>query len=239
MILRFPSGLYVNAVPHRPGDAGNVTWTMSGDPPKLTQIFPKLPPGIGNVDAAPSGIDDVTRRNALGAMVYSTTAANRTALGSSTKQYTTGQLLDFDVTVAEVADVSPLPGVGTDVQHDLNQLDYAKLGLTEAQRVTIELAGATAYAGLQLSVAAARQRHVDLQVAMSEDQKVVNETVAAVAALTVLAASPGVGVMLETLRVNLAAARARIAANVTAANAVAAEVVELQNQLTSLAQLVR
>lgn len=226
-------------MPHKPSDNGNVTWTISNDPPKLSQVLSKLPQGIDYRQRAPSTITMAERRSALGAIVYSITSTHRTELGSNAKQYNIGQILSFSDSEDTGLSILPLPSSSSDIQHGLNQLDYAKLGLTNEQQAAIAVASNAIYTRLQSDVAQARSTYIGLQVLINEDQKISNETDTAIAALQVLVAtSPTIAVMVTTLQATKVSAQARIAANSAAANQQTGVINDLVDQLNNLAQLV-
>jgi len=239
MIIQYPTALYKTVLPHKPSDSGNVTWTISGPPPFLTQEFSQLPSALENMSYDPSAITMTQRRSAMGPLLYSTTSTNRTALGSNSRQFITGSLIDF-VDTLPVPDQSilPLPSQITDIQHGLAHLNYVALGLNTDQQLEIVTASNALYSQLQFQVAQARESYLALQVTINEDQKLINETVAAISALKVLSSNSAIAEMITILQTTKSDAQTRIDANVAAANQQTITLNDLIDQLSDLAQIV-
>ena len=227
-------------LPHKPSDRGNVTWTISAPPPMLTQEFSQLPSALENIPYDPSAVTMTQRRSAMGPLLYSTTATNRTALGSNSQQFMTGALVDFVDTLPSPAQaILPLPSQITDIQHGLAHLNYVALGLNTDQQLEIVAASNALYSQLQFQVAQARESYLALQVAIHEDQKLINETVAAISALNVLSSNSAIVEMIAILQTTKTVAQTRIDASVAAAGQQMITLNSLINQLSSLAQIVR
>lgn len=239
MLIKYPTGLYGGVLPKSPGDGGNVTFTISGPPPRAGLLFPKLPPGVSSRRRQPSAITREQRREHMDALVYSTSRSSRAALGTSSKQWEIGQVLDFGDPEdrAPTADLL-LTGVGGETQHDVGLLDYARAGLGAVEAAEAVAKSEVAYRAKRARLAAVREEHLGLQVGIAEDQKTINETAKIVAALVAIG-DPGMSGTVELLEARKAALLRKRGGDVNRANELVREAASLNSDLLALAKMVR
>ena len=184
MIVKYPTGLYKSAI------TTDVTFTISStSPPRTSLLFPKLPPGVEYRPILPKVIDHVARRSDLSNLVFTVNSASRGATATGVKQYEVGQVLDFDV-VSSTRTLDPYTaGSYSEIRHDTGLLDYNRLGFTTAQQSVVEVEADGIYRRSEQDLANARQLYSDLQVAISENQKINIEAGKALGALTAMGSS--------------------------------------------------
>lgn len=241
MIIRYPTGLYTAVLPHKPADAGDVTFTISSTaPPRTSLLFPKIPPGVSNRPRSPKVIDLTIRRRYLGDLVFTVNRVSRVANGTSLKAYEVGQLLNFgDVQSART--LSPYTGgTASEIRHDTGLLDYDRLGFTAEQQAVVATESGLIYRARELELAHVRTLYSNLQVAIVENQKLLTETGKALDALTAMgSADPTIISMISSLTHKKQLLNSQRGGLINDANAVGKNATAILNSLQNLAQVVR
>lgn len=188
MIIRFPTGLYADAgqLPEQPADAGNVTYTISNDIPKRpVDVTLQLPLAEELKQRAPLAYDDKTRRAQLGPLVYTYVDAKQTVPGSNRKMFEVGQFLDFNAEEIPLADQTPIPSV-VEIQHNQGLLDLQDAGLTPDEITSLIDLSTTKQKTLEDQLASIKNQIANEKIAISENQKQINEVVKIVSAVRVV-----------------------------------------------------
>lgn len=186
MIISFPTGFYETALPQNPEDSGNVTFTISNNPPPRTNlVFPKIPPGIVNRKRKPRTIEVLNRRDAIGDLVFTISKSSRQEEGSNNKHFETGQVLEFSD--APLKTLDPMfVGPKTQVQHDINRLNYEALGIDEEEQQLIENSSLFVHKSLSDQLNTIRQQRADAEQTVTANQKIINDINRTISALTVI-----------------------------------------------------
>lgn len=138
MIIKYPTGFYINILPQEPSDTISVTFTISNQtPPRSNLTYPKIPTGLVEKKRELFSINRVARRSTYGQLLFTVSKAERTKEGNSSKQYELGQILEFNLFTGR--DVTPmLVSSVTEIRHDTNQLDYVLMGITKEEQAAID-----------------------------------------------------------------------------------------------------
>lgn len=191
MIIKFPTGLYKTALPQNPEDSGNVTFVISNEiPPRTNLIYPKIPPGIIDKRRPPRTLPILDRRNSLGALIFSVSKASRHEKGNNSREFETGQILEF--TDAPLRTLDPmLVAEVTQTQHDIIRLDYQNLGIDADEQQLIADNSLVVHKELVQELNDLKQRRADAEQRVTMHQKTINESNRAIEALTVIAEQSG------------------------------------------------
>jgi hypothetical protein len=241
VIIKYPTGLYASVLPSGPQDAGDVTFTISSTvPPRSDLLFPKIPPGVSNRPRPQRTITAVTRRNALGQLVYTINQASRSATASSLQVYEVGQVLEFGTFTPSLPLTPFFAGSSSEIRHDTGLLDYTRLGFSSDQQATVQAYGNATYSAQEQLLVAARQNYSNIQVAISENQKTYTEAGKALDALIAMSSvDPVILAMIADLTARRLSLNSERGTLVNQANQVATVASGLLAQIRSLAQVVR
>lgn len=241
MIINYPTALYKNVIPHNPGDGGNVTFTISNNPPPRTNLaFIKIPAGIAIKQKDPV-VPTVTTRADVGELIYSVNSANRSNDGNTAKQYELGQVLDF--TLTSPVTVSPmLVSHITEIQHNNNVIDLASFGITGEQQQQIAAEANSVIAALndRLNVIKRTRSNVDIEI--NTIQKSINDIGKTINALTVMndnAPSTEVSAIIDNLQTQSVVLNAKLDANIHAANQLATEASSVLDSIRVISTVVK
>lgn len=192
MIIRFPTGLYADAgqLPVNPADAGNVTYVISNDAPRRPQdTTVQLPLAQELAQRLPLAYSDKTRRAQLGSLVYSYVNANQTVPGSNRKMFEVGEFLDFNSQEIALPEQTPIPSI-VDIQHNTNLLDLQDAGLTPAEINSLIDLSTTKKKALEDQLASIQSDISNEKIAITENQKQINEVVKIISAVRVVVNIP-------------------------------------------------
>lgn len=189
MIIKFPTGFYETVLPNDPEDSGNITFTISNNPPPRTNlIFPKIPGGIVDRKRTPKTIELLDRRDILGDLTFKISRSSRIFEGSNDKVFETGQVLEF--TDAPLQTLDPmLIGVKTQTQHDVVRLDYAALGVDDDEQQLIVDSSLLVHQDLSDQLNIVRQQRADAEQQVIANQKIINDANRTIDALEVIQSS--------------------------------------------------
>lgn len=175
MIIKYPTALYKNALPSEPSDSASVTYTISNEiPPRTRLSFPKVPVGSYGKKRQPSTATKQDKRAVVGDLLFTVSSARRQTSESTTQQYQTGQVLDFnDVSLRSVEPM--LVTSATEARHDTNRFDYEKLGISEEEVGIINNESLKTYETLVDELNNLRVARADAESRIASNQKKVNE----------------------------------------------------------------
>ena len=176
MIIRFPTGLYKSVLPVGES-SGNVTYTISTqDPPKTNVRITQVPPGVALQPAPDKIFDDATRRAQFGDLIYTITDNSRSIPGSNIKQFELGEILEFEENPPQQT-IQPLMSPSSlEIRHDTNVLDLSSLGLTEEEISELVSGSEKKQAELEQEFNDKNTEAKNLETAIAENQKKINET---------------------------------------------------------------
>ena len=185
MIINSPTGLYKNALPSKPADRGNVTYTISNtDPPRSGALFPQIPLGIQTKFRVPK-INTIVLRDAVGLLVFSVSKATKSLTSDNIRQFETGQVLDFDNVVAK--EILPMfVDKKTEVRHDVTAINYDKIGVTANEQSIIANLSYSTHQSLTKQLNDIKRKRANAEETISSNQKLINEIVRTVNALMVI-----------------------------------------------------
>lgn len=191
MIIRFPTGLYEDAgqLPVNPSTAGNVTYVISNDDPlRPKDVTVQLPLAQEIAQRLPLAYDDKTRRAQLGPLIFTYVDANQTITGSNRKMFEVGQFLDFNT--EEIALPDQAIPAKVDIQHNTNLLDLEDAGLSTDEINSLIDLSTTKKKSLEDQLTATQNELNNQKIAISENQKQINEVVKIISAVRVVVNIP-------------------------------------------------
>lgn len=239
MIVKFPTGLYSNILPTEPGDGGNVTYTISNDPPPRTNlVFPKIPPGIVDRRKTPRDPDVLRRRSVIGDLAFTVSQSRRDTEGSDDKVFETGQILEFSDGPLKSLDPM-LVDKTTETQHDVVRINYEPLDVDADEQQLISDTSLAAHKELSDQLNLVRQQRKNAEQVVVTNQKIINDSNRTIKALNVIQSqSPTTDSDVDDLIAKLEQKKndafvARDQATETA-NTLAAEASRLQDELRTV-----
>lgn len=239
MIVKFPTGLYSNILPQEPQDGGNVTYTISNNPPPRTNlVFPKIPPGIVDRRRTPRDPDVLKRRDVVGDLAFTISQSRRDIEGSSDKVFETGQVLEFSD--APIKSLDPmLVSQKTETQHDAGRINYEPLGVDSDDQQLISDTSLATHKALSDQLNTVRQQRKNAEQIVVANQKIINDSNRTINALEVIQEqSPTTDGDVDDLIAKLEQKKneAFVARNqaTEAANALAAEATRIQDELRTV-----
>ncbi len=239
MIIRFPTGQYQDAgqLPKDASDSANVTFTIStDDPTRSVDTVLQLPLSEEMHKRQPPIYSDQVRRTAMGKLVFTVVAGNRSNAGSNRRQFDIGQYLDFsDETTIDVSQPS-IPLI-VDLQHNTSQLDLGVTGLTEQEILQITLQSTERKKQLDDQLAQIQAQILSTQTAISENQKSINEVRKTISAVQlVLPATDPIMIKLTTREDILVSERDVLSNNLNELNDNA---LQIYNDLVAISSMVK
>jgi hypothetical protein len=245
MIIRYPTGLYADAgqLPVKPADAGNVTYTISNDIPKRpTDTTLQLPLAQELAPRPPLAYSDKTRRAQLGPLVYSYVDAHQTVTGSNRKMFEVGEFLDFNSQEIDLPEQTPIPSI-VDIQHNTNLLDLEDAGLSPDEINSLIDLSTTKKKELEDQLATIQSDISNQKIAITENQKQINEVVKIISAVRVVVNIPEGSTQhdptLDQLLARQADLEAARAALITELNNLNGQSTVILNSLISVSELVK
>jgi hypothetical protein len=235
MIIKYPTGLYVDQLPSKPSDVGNVTYTISNnDPSKAQDNFIIYPIAEKLRKRSPRIYNQERRRVSLGDLVYTITKGGVSSVGRSTKLFEVGQFLDFD-------DVSTIAMFNTtsdrlELQHNTNLLDLSGLGLTDEEITQLTNDAASFKEELEIKITATQNEIANNQSEIADLQKTINEANKALSALDALGESGDIKQRITNTK-DVSITNQSVIIEET--DGLITEVTTLQNKLFNVSQLVR
>jgi len=186
MIVKFPTGLYSTVLPQKPQDGGNVTFTISNNPPPRTNlVFSKIPPGVVDKKRDPRSKDLLQRRDTLGDLAFTISQSKRDVESSNNKIFETGQILEF--TDGPLRSLEPmLVNAKTEIRHDTNRINYDPLDVSIEEQQFISDASLLANKSLQDNLNIVRQQRRNAEQLVISSQKVINDSNRTIDALNVI-----------------------------------------------------
>lgn len=184
MIIKYPTGLYNNAIPSGT-ESGNITFTISNNPPPRSNLlFPKISNGIARRQIARSD-EALWRRETVGDLIFNVSESKRTLEGSNNKVFETGQILEFNDSIPKTVD-QMLVGDTVTTQHNINRINYEPLGINEGDQQLINSVSMSAYKSLENELNEARQRRKNAEQSVVENQKIINNSTKTIEALKIV-----------------------------------------------------
>jgi len=242
MIIRYATGLYSTVLPNKPSDGGNVTFTISNsEPPRTNLLFPKVPQALVERRRTVSdrSISDI--RPSLGELAFTVNKADRSQPGNGQKVYEIGQVLEFDnesILATEPMLVSPV----TDIQHDISQIDYASIGLTQEQVAEFSVKALDSFNSLMNQLNQVVQQRKNIEIEIVDLQKIINDcdrTINALNAIQSDGTDDFVGDLLGQVTEKKSNAVTAREAKVAEANQLAQQATSLQVQLRQVGTVVK
>lgn len=244
MIIKYPTGLYSTAIPRRPEDSGNVTFTISNSPPPRTDlVYPKVPLGIAASRRDLPTIDYEQRRQSFGQLIFTIVGSNQTIVGTGGRQHEIGQILEFGEVSPSVVDTMYVAPV-TETRHDTNVFDYDTLGASDDEQAILAQQSLKAYQRLADRINTIRSARADAELEINTQQKIINESERNITAVQVIIdtsdeTTTELDELLQKLQSRKARAVAALDAAIIVANQLAAEATATQNQLQAVAVVVK
>ena len=189
MIVNFPTAFFASALPHKPSDDNNVTWLCSGAPPRPTLDFNQALMLVLE-RSLPAKINDMSRRQSRGDLIFTISRGVQAVLSSNVKQYEPGQVVDFgsvNVPLLQTVQIGELQ-----TRHDTNNLDLSKTGLDDSEVVAVSMAADSAQRQAIANLNNYQQQYADNIAQITNLQLAINEATKALSAVSaIIAIQPG------------------------------------------------
>lgn len=242
MIIKFPTGLYSNILPRSPQDGGNITFTISNNPPPRTNlVFPKISPGIVGRQRTKRDPDVLRRRGVVGDLVFTVSQSRRDVEGTNNKTFEIGQVLDFSDGPLKSLDPM-LVNHKTQIQHNTTRINYEPLDVGEEDQQLINESSLIAHKSLSDELNVVRQQRKNAEQLVIANQKIINDSNRTINALVVIQdqmveTDNGVGELITKLGIKKDEAFIVRDAAAEAANALAAEAMLIQDELRAVSMV--
>lgn len=175
MIIRYPTGLYLDQLPLKPEEIGAFTWIISTEDPKKPMASLQQIPLIKQLQDAPEAqFDSEERRKIYGKLLFTITNAHTSQNLSNNIAFEVGKVLTTsDVNVVEsLANTSP---DDVEIQHDNNKFDLDQAGLSSDDINFIEIQSRAKLAELRSEFNSTKIDLLSTQNSIKEYQKLLNE----------------------------------------------------------------
>lgn len=244
MIINFATGLYNTVLPKEPSDGGNVTFTISNQPPPRTNLlFPKIPQALVEKKRQSSSRNSLDVRPTLGELAFTVNTSDRSQAGNGQNVYEIGQVLEFNnesILATEPMLVAP----STTIQHDISLIDYESLGLNQAQVAELSAKALNSFNDLMNQLNQTVQDRKNADTVIVDLQKIINDSDRTINALNVLQSEETgtdgfVDDLLTQVEARKASAIADRDAKIAQANQLADDAAVLQNELRQVGTVVK
>jgi len=236
MIIRYPTGLYVDQLPKQPSDEGNVTYTISNNNPSTSQgNFIIYPVAEKLKKRSTKHYNQEERRATMGNLVYTLTSGGVSAVGRSTKLFEVGQVLEFTDEEPSVSGVDSVPN-RVEIQHNTNLLDLEALGLTEAEAIQLQVDSATLKEQLEIQLTDTQNQIADNKSSIVELQKTINEANKALSAIAALGEDEDFAAKIRQTKQNAEDEQSTLIVQTNSLEALASTI---EDKLLAVSQLVR
>jgi hypothetical protein len=178
MIIKYPTGLYRDELKTFVAQT-NVTYNISNSaPPRSNIVFVKLPTGER---LKPRQILE-SNRALLGDLIFTTSSTNSNNAQSTQKLLETGALLDFNAPESVLTPIAiSLPSA--EISHNLYYLDYADLGLSDADVSNINHAVNSSFALKTQMINGLKNKYANVFNEIQNLQKKNNDLTRAISAM--------------------------------------------------------
>ena len=241
MIIKYPTGFYVDVLPMNLNEAGNITFTVSDTrPPRSELIFPQIPTGL-YYRKRPSPRPDTY----VGKPIFYISNANNPTLNNSAQQFEVGQYLDENTPIAyNLTDINVnSPYTST---HNLNLFDYDSMGLNGAEINSIDSNSKKIFYDLNIKLNSLKAAVGSDDLNINKLQKQLNETSKTIDAVKVMitntsdiAVKEQLTTTLENLQRSYDLTTEQMALLVAKREEKAVQVMAISDELNNLAVVVR
>lgn len=177
MIIRYPTALYKKVIPQSPEDRGNITYTISStDPPQSVVNFTHIPVGVEFLKRS----NPIFDRSRFGLLLRTNISSTNVNITSDKNKFDIGDDLEF--TTVNPVRLTTIQKTN-DVVHNTNYLDYAAMGLTDAEIAEIQASAETEFNRISEELNAIRTYRLNSDNNASEVQKEINEVTKTLKAL--------------------------------------------------------
>ena len=167
--------MYLPVLPKAPEDRGNITFTISSTNPPRPTVF--ISPLFRTEDLRPIPdrvFDTKQRRVELGDFVFGVSSGSQSIIGSGTKIFEVGQILDFTTEDLPVLPFLEVPDI-IDVQQNTNVLDLDQLGLTNIEVADLTERSRSRFDLIMVEINTVKTQINDIKVNISANQRFINE----------------------------------------------------------------
>lgn len=177
MIISAPTALYSTVLPKDIDDSISVSWTISSqDPPRSTQTLFQLLRSEQLKELPPLIYSDKERRQSFGELIFKVMTSGQSDIGSGTKSYEVGQILEFD-DVQEPSDIVDLNVPDRiELQQNTNILDLTSVGLSDEQSEQLVSFATEQFKESTIELNATYNMINVVRANIDANQKLVNET---------------------------------------------------------------
>jgi hypothetical protein len=181
VIIKSPTGAFSRSIPQSPDDSGAVTWTISNQlpPPRIPAHVVKAPLSVILTNTPVP----VNNRNDLGELIFTYVKGAASTTGSNKKSFEPGEILTFSDDTPVSTGLTP-SNLG--IQHNTNILDLAGLGLSSEEISKLSADAHAKASEIRTQINLLQKDIRDLQLAIRENQKDINEATKAIDASGVL-----------------------------------------------------
>lgn len=202
MIIRFPTGLYLDQLPLKSDDVGAFTWVVSTEDPKKPMATLQQIPLIKQLQSAPEAqFDSEKRRKIYGKLLFTITNAHTPQNMSNSIAFEVGRVLttsDVDI-VESLANTSP---DDVEVQHDNNKFDLDQAGLSTDDINFVEIQSRAKLAELRSQFNSAKIDLILTQNNIKEYQKLLNEIDSTIDTMNLINGSKDILIKLDLKKIS-------------------------------------
>jgi len=234
LIIRFPTGLYINKLPIDPEDSGSITWTISTEKPsRPTTILQQYPSALQLSTLTPSSLTSQEARKLYGTLLVTVTKSKTSTGLSNTIRYEVGKILEQnDISIAFDNTLVPKD---VEIQHANNIYDLKSLGLTDEEIALLESESNTKSDEIREELTEVTTQLDVVRNAIFENQKQISEAQSSINALN-LTTLDSIKEKLEQKLSELQGLNTQLR---TQENELETEALSLRNQLLAISVLVR
>lgn len=203
MIIRYPTGLYLDQLPLKASQSGAFTWIISTQDPLKPAISLQQIPLIKQLQKSPDvQFDSEERRQVYGKLLFTTTSAHTPENLSNNIAFEVGRVLSN----TDIALIEASTGVTPDnveIQHDNNRFDLAAVGLSNDESSYVTTQSRAKLAALRIQFNSVKLELISTQNSIKEYQKLLNEIDDTISVMSLIDNSEEIVEKLTTNRENI------------------------------------
>jgi hypothetical protein len=171
MIIEYPTGLYKEEIK----DNKNITFTVSSSsPPRATQPFNQIPPGLSLKPLPDPTTNKNVRRKLNGELVYTIDEGKQTEPGTNRRASAVGDIIDFEEYEPVNITATEVPPI-VDIQHNTYVDDYKTYGLSNEEIADITANADQEKETIRQQINYKKTQIINNKEAIRETQKSIND----------------------------------------------------------------
>ena len=201
MIIKYPTGLYLDQLPLKPGQAGAFTWIISTELPRRPNtLLQQIPLTKQLQSSSIAQFDSEERRQVYGKLLFTITHAHTSKDLSNSISFEVGRVLSTsDISVVETL-IAASPDT-IDIQHNNNKFNLNSAGLSSDDINFIEIQTRAKLTALRSEFNTTKIEVITIQNNIKEYQKLIGELESTIETMELISGSEDILIKLNNRKV--------------------------------------